>query len=87
MPSSAGVPTTNGPSVIASKRRDDASRDTARVILAATELSGEANIASSWFSNKSLSAFGSQTAQQLVRDGRTDDVLAYLQSLEAGAAG
>jgi hypothetical protein len=57
------------------------------VVLAATDLSRQANAASSWFRREPLSAFNGKTAEQLVRDGRTDDVLAYLQSLEAGAAG
>jgi hypothetical protein len=86
MPSCAGIPT-SGPSAIASKPRDDASLDELRVPLVATDLRGEANTASSWFRREHLSAFNGKTAEQLVREGRTDDVLAYLQSLEAGAAG
>jgi hypothetical protein len=87
VPSSPANPT-SASSAIANKPGDRASPDDAtRVLQAATDLSGEANTASSWFRNEPLPAFSSQTAEQLVRDGRTDDVLAYLQSLEAGAAG
>jgi hypothetical protein len=57
------------------------------VLLAATDLRRESNAASSWFRREHLSAFNGKTAEQLVREGRTEDVLAYLQSLEAGAAG
>jgi hypothetical protein len=35
----------------------------------------------------SLPPFGYKTAEQLVTDGRTEDVLRYVSSLEAGVAG
>jgi hypothetical protein len=34
-----------------------------------------------------LSVFGYKTAERLVSEGRTDDPLGYIASLEAGAAG
>ena len=73
--------------MIVSKPSEDASADATRVLLAATDLRREANAASSWFRREPLFAFNGKTAEQLVRDGRTEDVLAYLQSLQAGAAG
>ncbi len=76
----AGVPRANEPGV-------KASPDAMRVILAATDIVGEANTASMWFQNEALSAFRFKTAEQLVSEGRTEDVLAYLESLEEGAAG
>ena len=78
---------TSGSPGIANKPGDKASSDARRVLLAATNLSGEANTASSWFRNEPLTAFRSKTAEQLVREGRTEDVLAYLQSLQAGSLG
>jgi hypothetical protein len=57
------------------------------VIKAATDLSGDVHRAVSWYKNEPLSAFASKTAEQLVREGRTEDVLQYLVSLEAGATG
>ena len=72
---------------VANKQVDKASSEAMRVILVATELSGKADTTSWWFRNEPLSAFKSMTAEQLVREGRTEAVLAYLQSLEAGAAG
>jgi hypothetical protein len=87
MPSSAGIPT-SASSAIANKPVDKASADDAMsVLVAATDLSGEANTASSWFRHEPLAAFSFKTAEQLVREGRAKDVLAYLQSLQAGAAG
>ena len=63
------------------------SRDALRVIKAATDLSGQVSGASSWFQNETLPAFAFKTAKQLVFEGRTEDVLRYLASLEVGAAG
>jgi hypothetical protein len=39
------------------------------------------------YRNDPLSAFGHKTAEELVAQGRTEDVLRYTASLEAGAAG
>jgi hypothetical protein len=62
-------------------------REALRVIKAGTDLSGDVNKALFWYRNEPLSAFGYKTAEQMVSDGRTDDVLHYICSLEAGAAG
>lgn len=62
-------------------------REALKVIKAGTDLSGDVNKALFWYRNEPLSAFGYKTAEQLVSDGRTDDVLRYVGSLEAGAAG
>ena len=86
MSSFAGNPT-SGSSGIANEPVDEASSDATRVILVATDLVGEAKAPWSWFRNEPLSAFGFKSAEQLVREGRTEDLLAYLQSLEPGAAG
>jgi len=40
-----------------------------------------------WYRNEPLPVFGYKTAEQLVSDGRADDVIRYVVSLEAGAAG
>jgi hypothetical protein len=62
-------------------------REAIRVIRAATELSGELRRALFWFRNEPLVVFDYQTAETLVAAGRADDVLRYVTSLEAGAAG
>jgi hypothetical protein len=62
-------------------------RDALRVIRAATDLSGDVSRALFWYRNEPLAPFGYKTAEQLVSDGRTEDVLRYVTSLEAGAAG
>jgi hypothetical protein len=58
-----------------------------RVIRAATDLSGDVDRALFWYRNEPLQPFGYKTAEQLVSDGHTEDLLRYIGSLEAGAAG
>ena len=62
-------------------------REAVRVIRAATDLSGDVEQAIFWYRNEPLQPFAYKTAEQLVSDGRSDDLIRYLMSLEAGAAG
>ena len=62
-------------------------REALRVIKAATDLGGDLDRALFWYRNEPLSAFGYRSAERLVSEGRSDDVLRYLASLAAGAAG
>jgi uncharacterized protein (DUF2384 family) len=62
-------------------------RDSVRVLAAASQVSGSANAATFWFRNQPIAEFNYQTPDTLVSDGRTDDLLRYLEILEAGPAG
>jgi len=62
-------------------------REALKVIKAATDLNGDIDRALFWYRNEPLTVFGYKTAEQLVSEGRTGDVLGYIGSLEAGAAG
>ena len=62
-------------------------REALRVIKAATDLNGDLNKALFWYRTEPLAVFGYKTAELLVSEGRTDDILRYVTSLEAGAAG
>ena len=62
-------------------------REALRVIKAASDLRGDLQQAIFWYRNEPLSAFAYKTAERLVSEGRADAVLAYVGSLEAGAAG
>lgn len=62
-------------------------REALRIIKAATELTGDINRALFWYRTEPLGTFDYKTAEQLVSEGRTDDVLRYVISLEVGAAG
>ena len=58
-----------------------------RVIHAAADVSGSVGQAIFWYRNHPLPPFGYKTAEMLVAEGRTEDVLRYVMSLEVGAAG
>jgi hypothetical protein len=62
-------------------------REALKVIKAATDLNGDVDRALFWYRNEPLTVFGYKTAEQLVSEGRTEDVLSYVSSLDAGAAG
>jgi uncharacterized protein (DUF2384 family) len=62
-------------------------REAVRVLRAATDVSGDVGRAMFWYRNEPLPVFGYKTAEQLVSDGRAEDVIRYVVSLEAGAAG
>ena len=62
-------------------------REALRAIKAATDLNGDLNKALFWYRIEPLSMFGYKTAERLVTEGRTDDLLRYVASIEAGAAG
>ena len=62
-------------------------REALRVIKAATDLNGDLNRALFWYRTEPLAVFGYKTAERLVSEGRTDDLLRYVTSLEAGATG
>jgi len=62
-------------------------REALRVIRAATDVSGDVNRALFWYRNEPLAPFGYKTAETLVSEGRTEEVLRYVMSLEAGASG
>ncbi len=70
-----------------SRAVQDFLRDSIRVIRAATDLSGDIDAALFWYRNEPLSTFAYQTPEQLVAAKRTEDLLRYIVSLGAGAAG
>lgn len=65
----------------------DFMRAALRVIKAATDVNGDLDTALFWYRNEPISDFGYKTAEQLVSDGRCEDVLRHLSAVEAGAAG
>lgn len=45
---------------------------------------GSALMAFAWYRSEPLSGFSGQTAMQLVKSGRADDVLEYIDAVDAG---
>jgi hypothetical protein len=62
-------------------------REALRVIRAASDLNGSVHDALFWYRNEPLGSFGYMSAERLVAELRTDDLLRYIVSLEVGAAG
>src|SRR5476651_131672 len=57
-------------------------REAVRVLRAASDVSGDVERAMFWYRNEPLPVFGYKTAEQLVSDGRADDVIAILCRLK-----
>jgi hypothetical protein len=62
-------------------------RESARVVTAAGKLAGGAAEAAFWFHNHPIADFNDKTAEVLVSEGRTEDVLRSIEMLSAGSAG
>lgn len=62
-------------------------REALRIIRAATDISGDVPKALYWYRNEPLPIFDYKTAEQLVSEGRADDLLRYVVALDAGVAG
>lgn len=62
-------------------------RESVRVIRAATDINGSVEKAIYWFKNNPLPVFNYKTPQDLVSERRTDALVHYIQSLQAGFAG
>jgi len=45
---------------------------------------GSALLAYAWYRSEPLAGFAGQTAMQLIKDGRADDVLEYIDAVDAG---
>ncbi len=62
-------------------------RESVRVMRAASDISGSVEQAIYWYKNNPLPPFDYKTPEDLVSAGRTDTLIAYIQSLQAGFAG
>lgn len=71
----------------ASERLQDRLRDMVRVIMAASELTGDIEQAIYWFRNEPIVTLKRRTAAELVAAGHADAVMAHLAELVDGANG
>ena len=69
---------------IASDRTQRRLRQMAEVLAKVEPRFGSALLAYAWYRSVPLSGFDGQTAMQLVKDNRADDVLAYIDAIDAG---
>lgn len=61
--------------------------DALRVLSAAMGIAGDRDRAIYWYRNTPIPEFQHRTAEHLVSIGKTDAVVAYLQSIESGSSG
>jgi len=59
-------------------------RDTTEIINRVTDWSGSVGRAFAWFRSQPLPSFGDKTAEDLVKEGRAQDVKDYLSRIAAG---
>jgi uncharacterized protein (DUF2384 family) len=62
-------------------------RESVRVVRAAADIAGSVEEAIYWYKNNPLATFDYKTPQDLVSAGRTEVLIRYIQSLQAGFAG
>lgn len=70
-----------------SARLQEGMRDILRVVSATEGLGMSLDDALYWISNRPLREFANKTALELIREGQTDAVLLYLDSIESGYVG
>lgn len=61
-------------------------QDVDRIVALAESISGDRVKAIEWLSQP-LATFGGKTALELIAEGRTNDVIGYLESFESGYVG
>jgi uncharacterized protein (DUF2384 family) len=66
------------------RRVDAALSPLVRIVAMATEMAGDEARAAIWFKHQPLPGWGGRTALDLVRDGKSEAVLGYLESVRAG---
>jgi uncharacterized protein (DUF2384 family) len=62
-------------------------RESIKVMRAAMDITGSVERAIFWFKNNPLATFDYKTPQELVSEGKTEALVRYIQSLQAGFAG
>ena len=62
-------------------------RESIRIVRAAADASHSIEKAIYWYKNYPIPSLGYRTGQEIVSEGRSEDLIRYLQSLQAGFAG
>ncbi|ANI12802.1 DUF2384 domain-containing protein [Pseudomonas citronellolis] len=83
----AHVPPDAVRTALESERIQDYIRSTLRVLRAVADTGTDIGKAIYWLRNVHLSTFNDKTAEELVSEGRTAQLIDYLRSWEAGAQG
>lgn len=68
----------------ATRKVDAALSPIVRILAMAAEMAGEENRAVIWFKHQPIPGWAGQTAYDLVGQGKSDQVLAYLEAVRSG---
>lgn len=68
----------------AARKADAALSPVVRILALAGEMAGGADRAAIWFKHQPIPGWAGKTAYDLVRDGKADKVLAYLEAVRSG---
>jgi uncharacterized protein (DUF2384 family) len=66
------------------RRVDQALSPVVRILAMASEMAGDDQRAAIWFKHQPIPGWAGKTAYDLVREGKTEKVLAYLESVRSG---
>ena len=80
----AGISRTTLASDKSSRKVDDALSPLVRVIAMAAEMTGDEQRAAVWFKHQPIPGWTGKTAFDLVKEGKSDKVLAYLEAVRSG---
>ena len=67
-----------------SRKVDDALSPLVRIIAMAAEMAGDEQRAAVWFKHQPIPGWAGKTAFDLVKEGKADKVLAYLEAVRSG---
>jgi hypothetical protein len=68
----------------ASRKVDSALSPVVRILAIASEMAGGEDRAAIWFKHQPIPGWAGKTAYDLVREGKADKVLAYLEAVRSG---
>jgi hypothetical protein len=66
------------------RKVDQALSPVVRILAMVTEMAGDENRAVIWFKHQPITGWAGKTAYDLVSEGKTDKVLAYLEAVRSG---
>lgn len=72
------------PERVASAKTQKRLREMVEILNRVEPRFGSALLAYAWYRSEPLSGFGGRTAMQLVREGRAEDVMDYIEAVDAG---
>jgi hypothetical protein len=80
----AGVARNTLTAKTSARKVDQALSPLVRILIMASEMAGDDQRAAIWFKHQPIPGWAGKTAYDLVREGQTEKVLAYLEAVRSG---